>query len=130
GTTADHIARAALESMCGQSCELLVALKIDAGVDLSDVKVDGGASVNNHLMQFQADLLNAVIRRPVVPETTALGAAFLAGLAVNFWQDTAELTQRWKLDQQFTPNMPEQRREAYSRQWQRAIERATGWIQP
>src|SRR5205823_10420759 len=85
GTTAAHIARAAVESMAFQSKDLLEAMRADAGLSLSMLKVDGGASVNNRLMQFQADILNATVRRPVVAETTALGAAYLSGLAVGYW---------------------------------------------
>ena len=104
GTTAGHIARAALESMALQSRDLLEAMEKDAGEKLADLKVDGGASANNQLMQFQADILAVRIRRPAVAETTALGAAFLAGLAVGYWQDLDAVANCWKLQREFEPN--------------------------
>ena len=106
GTTAAHIARAAVESMAYQSRDLLEAMQKDAGVELKELKVDGGASVNNALMQFQADRIGRrKVRRPVVSETTALGAAYLAGLAVGFWRDTADVTRNWALEQEFAPQL-------------------------
>ena len=102
GSTAGHLARAALESIAFQTRDLMEAMQKDAGVSLSDLKVDGGASVNDDLMQFQSDILNATIRRPVVSETTALGAAYLAGLAVGFWNDVDDVQRNWALDREFT----------------------------
>jgi glycerol kinase len=96
-------------------------------VQLKDLKVDGGAAVNNGLMQFQADILGAAVRRPKVSETTALGAAYLAGLAVGYWQDEAEISQNWVLDQEFRPEMPQGEREARYGQWKRAVGRALDW---
>ncbi|MFT7643732.1 MAG: glycerol kinase, partial [Pirellulaceae bacterium] len=101
GTSAAHIARAAVESMAYQSMELLDAMQNDAGVKLKSLKVDGGAAVNDALLQFQADMLNCSVRRPVVAETTALGAAYLAGLAVGYWKDVDDVRQNWALDKQF-----------------------------
>src|SRR6266567_1140163 len=101
GSTIGHIARATLESMSYQTRDLLEAMRADAGLPLAMLKVDGGASVNNTLMQFQADILNATVRRPVVAETTALGAAYLAGLAVGYWQDLADVARNWALDREF-----------------------------
>src|SRR4051812_17965076 len=127
GTTAAHVARAAVESMAFQSKDLLEAMRADAGLPLAMLKVDGGASVNNGLMQFQADILNATVRRPVVAETTALGAAYLAGLAVGYWHDLSDISRNWALDREFKPQMPaDQRNERYS-QWQEAVKRTLGW---
>ena len=103
--TAAHIARAALESMAFQTGDVLAAMQDDAGIQLAQLKVDGGASVNNPLMQFQADLLGVPVVRPVVAETTALGAAYLAGLAVGFWNDIDDIQRNWALDREFRPNM-------------------------
>ncbi len=127
GTTAAHIARAALESMAFQSRDLLEAMQRDSGVPLADLKVDGGASVNNGLMQFQADILGTAVRRPKVAETTALGAAYLAGLAVGYWQNEAEISRNWVLDQEFKPNMPQPERERRYGLWTKAVQRALDW---
>src|SRR3954470_1592963 len=127
GTTAAHIARAAVESMAFQSKDLLEAMRADAGLPLAMLKVDGGASVNNGLMQFQADILNATVRRPVVAETTALGAAYLAGLAVGYWQDLSDISRNWALDREFKPQMPSDQRDQRYAQWKEAIRRTLGW---
>jgi glycerol kinase len=130
GTTAAHIARAAVDSMAFQSCDLLEAMRRDAGVPLHVLKVDGGASVNDGLMQFQADLLQAAVRRPVVSETTALGAAYLAGLAVGYWNDLADVSRNWALDREFLPQMPAAQRNACYSRWQKAVERTLAWETP
>jgi glycerol kinase len=127
GTTAAHIARAAVESMAFQSLELLEAMQQDLGVKLETLKVDGGASVNNTLMQFQSDLLDTVVRRPVVAETTALGAAYLAGLAVGFWQNQADIEKNWALQQQFEPAMEAATRDRLIAGWRRAVQRTLSW---
>ncbi|MEN6496054.1 MAG: glycerol kinase GlpK [Thermoguttaceae bacterium] len=127
GTTAAHIARAAVESMAYQTCDLVDAMRKDAGSRLAGVKVDGGASANNLLMQFQADLLGVNVCRPVVAETTALGAAYLAGLAVGYWQDTADITRNWALDREFQPQIPSDRREGLCRRWREAVRRSLDW---
>jgi len=127
GTTAGHLARAALESIAFQTRDLIVAMQKDAGVELSDLKVDGGASVNNDLMQFQSDILKASIRRPVVSETTALGAGYLAGLAVGFWSDVNDVQRNWALDRQFTPDMDGEERDVRYRRWQQAVQRSLQW---
>jgi glycerol kinase len=127
GSTAAHIARAAVESMAFQSKDLLEAMRADAGLPLAMLKVDGGASVNNTLMQFQADILSADVRRPVVAETTALGAAYLAGLAVGYWQDLADVARNWALDREFKPQMPAADRDARYAQWREAVKRSLGW---
>jgi glycerol kinase len=113
--------------MAFQSKDLLEAMRADAGLPLKMLKVDGGASVNNGLMQFQADILNATVRRPVVAETTALGAAYLAGLAVGYWQDLADVARNWALDQEFSPKMADDERDSRYRQWQEAVGRTLGW---
>ena len=130
GTTRAHIARAALEAIAFQSAELLKAMERDAGTPLNELRVDGGAAHNNLLMQFQADLLGVPVVRPQVTETTALGAAFLAGLAVGYWQDEAEIAALWRAEQRFDPAMPETRRAALFGDWQRAVERTLNWAKP
>ena len=127
GTTAGHIARAALESMAYQTRDLARAMEKDAGAPLVTLRVDGGASVNDGLMQFQADVLGVEVCRPSVPETTALGAAYLAGLAVGFWQDTAQIAQQWVLDRRFSPGMSAQKRESLCRRWEEAVRRSLDW---
>ncbi len=127
GTTAAHIALAAVESMAFQSRDLLEAMQRDSGVRLKVLKVDGGASVNNRLMQFQADLLGTVVRRPQVSETTALGAAYLAGLAVGYWQNEAEISRNWVLDQEFPPEMPTDERQTRYARWSQAVQRSLDW---
>lgn len=130
GTTAGHLARAAVESMAFQTRDLIEAMEKDAEIDLKMLKVDGGASINNDLMQFQADLLNATVRRPVVSETTALGAAYLAGLAVAYWHDLGDIARNWALDREFTPQMDEMERQRRCRGWRRAVQRALQWEEP
>jgi len=129
GTTAAHLARAAVESMAFQTRDLLDAMQKDTGCELSVLKVDGGASVNDHLMQFQADILGTTVRRPVVAETTALGAAYLAGLAVGYWHDTADVAGHWALDREFAPRIDSQQRDARYRNWQRAVTRSLDWAE-
>ncbi len=127
GTTAAHIARATLESIAFQVTDLLRAMEADAGVPLAELRVDGGATVNNLLTQFQADLLGVPVVRPQVSETTALGAAYLAGLAVGYWKDREEIASHWQIEKTFTPAMERARAAELCRQWQRALERAKGW---
>jgi glycerol kinase len=126
-TTSAHLARAALDSMAYQTRDVLEAMQKDAGLALGQLKVDGGAAVNDGLMQFQADVLGVPVRRPVVFETTALGAAYLAGLAVGFWRDAADLAHHWALDREFTPGMGEADRERLYRRWRKAVGRALDW---
>ena len=130
GTTAAHLARAAVESMAYQSRDLVDAMQREAGIKLGELKVDGGASLNNALLQFQADLLGATVRRPVVNETTALGAAYLAGLAVGYWTDQKEIAENWALDAEFHPAMPPEERERRYRRWLKAVERSRNWEEP
>ena len=129
GTNRGHIARAAIESIALQTLDIMDAMQKDAGVPLTTLRVDGGASRNNMLMQCQANLTGVVVERPTVTETTALGAAYLAGLAVGFWESEEQLCAQWKLDRRFEPNMPEDRRQELLHQWHRAVERAKSWIE-
>lgn len=126
-TTAAHIAHAALESIAYQSSEVLDMMQRATSLKLSRLKVDGGASVNNRLMQFQANVLDVTVQRPRVTETTALGAAYLAGLAVGYWQDTSDIAKHWVLDREFTPDCSEQIRAQLVRGWRRAVERSLAW---
>jgi glycerol kinase len=127
GTTTAHIARAALDSMAYQTREVLDAMQQDSGTPLGVLKVDGGASVNNLLMQFQSDVLGVDVQRPVVQETTALGAAYLAGLAVGFWKDQEDVRRNWALDRQFKPAMAGDKREQLYRRWKKAVARSLDW---
>ena len=129
-TTAGHVARATVESMAYQSLDVVRAMEADAGASMTSLRVDGGAAVNNALMQFQADLLGTGVQRPVVGETTALGAAYLAGLAVGFWADQDDVTRNWALDRQFEPHSTPAERERLAAGWQRAVERSRGWAEP
>lgn len=127
GTTKDHIIRAALDSMAYQTKDVIGAMEADSGIKLQALKVDGGAAANKVLMQFQADLLGVPVERPRVIETTALGAAYLAGLAVSFWRSREELAGRWQLDRRFESQMDEVRREKLYNGWKRAVARAMEW---
>jgi glycerol kinase len=127
GTTTAHIARAALDSMAYQTREVLEAMQQDSGTPLAVLKVDGGAAVNNLLMQFQSDVLGVDVQRPVVQETTALGAAYLAGLAVGFWKDQEDVRRNWALDRQFKPEMAADKREHLYRRWKKAVARSLDW---
>jgi len=127
GTTKAHIARAALEAIAFQSAEVLMAMQRDAGQSLVELRVDGGATANDLLMQFQADLLGVPVVRPKVTETTALGAAYLAGLAVGFWGSTDEVAANWKVDRRFEPAMPRDAATARLKQWERAVARSREW---
>lgn len=129
GSTREHFARAALDSMAYQSCDLLDAMNNESGLPLTELKVDGGASANNLLMQFQSDLLNVAVMRPKVQETTALGAAYLAGLAVGYWKSLADIAKNWQLDREFHPAMEEAERSALRHRWNRAVERSLDWEQ-
>jgi glycerol kinase len=127
GTTAAHIARAALESIAFQSADMLAAMERDASLKLAELRVDGGATANDLLMQFQADLLGVPVVRPHVAETSALGAAYLAGLAVGYWDGPEDVTRNWALDREFTPTMDAARRERLYRGWKKAASRALDW---
>ncbi|MBI3492374.1 MAG: glycerol kinase GlpK [Acidobacteria bacterium] len=127
GTSAGHLARAALESIAYQVTDLLEAMRADAGIPLKELRVDGGAATNNTLMQFQADLLGVPVVRPAVTETTALGAAYLAGLAVGYWKSVDEVSGQWKIDRRFEPKMPPAAVNALRQRWTKALESARGW---
>jgi glycerol kinase len=129
GTTAAHIARAALESVAFQSAELLDAMQQDSTTPLQELRVDGGGSTNDAMMQFQADILGVPVIRPKVTETTALGAAYLAGLAVGFWSGQDELRTLWQVGKRFEPNMSGDQREERMHTWKRAVERSQGWVE-
>jgi glycerol kinase len=130
GTSSGHIARAALESIAYQVADLLDAMAADAGIPLKELRVDGGAATNNMLMQFQADLLGVPVVRPAVTETTALGAAYLAGLAVAYWKSVDEVSGQWKVDQRFEPTMPRAAVNTLRARWSEALERSKGWERP
>ena len=127
GTTAAHIARATLEGIAFQVADVLTAMKKDAGLDLGELRVDGGAAANDLLMQIQADLLGVPVVRPKVTETTALGAAYLAGLAVGYWSDADEIAEQWQVDRRFEPAMGEDQRASLTEAWVRALDRARAW---
>jgi len=127
GASGAHIARAALEAIAFQSVDVLTAMQKDAGITLTELRVDGGATANNLLMQIQADLLGVPVVRPKVLETTALGAGYLAGLAVGYWQDAADVAANWRVDRVFEPAMARDRALELSAGWNKAVERARGW---
>jgi glycerol kinase len=127
GSTAAHIARAALDSIAYQTLEVLQAMKNDSGIDIRELRVDGGATVNNNLMQFQADLLQANVVRPRITETTALGAAYLAGLAVNYWNGLNEIREQWQVDKTFKPSITANETLLMFKGWKRAVNAALSW---
>ena len=127
GTGRNHIIRAALESIAYQTCDVLHAMEEDTGLPLRELRVDGGASANNFLMQFQADIVDRTIRRPMIRETTALGAAYLAGLATGVWRDLDDIRSQWTLDRLYEPQMPAGQRETLLAGWHKAVGRTRGW---
>ena len=127
GANRNHIIRATLEAIAYQSKDLIEAMEEDSGIKLSSLKVDGGAVANNFLMQFQSDILDAEVLRPEVTETTALGAAYLAGLAVGFWNDKDEITERWNLDRLYEPELEEEKRATMYKGWKKAVTRSQNW---
>jgi glycerol kinase len=127
GTTNAHIARAALDSIAYQSLDVLKAMEADSGIEIGELRVDGGACANNLLMQFQADLLGVAAVRPRISETTALGAAYLAGLAVGYWSNIGELESQWQLDRRFSPAMQQADVQQCTAGWQRAVNAAKAW---
>ncbi len=130
GTTKAHFARAALEGIAYQVSDVLDAMQSDAEIRLTELRVDGGASANNLLMQLQADLLDVPVVRPRVLETTALGVAYLAGLAVGYWQNREAIAQQWQVDKTFSPTMPQQQVRALKTGWQKALARSNAWVEP
>lgn len=127
GSTSAHIARAALDSIAYQTLEVLKAMQKDSGIDIRELRVDGGATVNNNLMQFQSDLLQAKVVRPKITETTALGAAYLAGLAVNYWSSITEIRKQWQVDRIFSPQLKEDETTDLIKGWKRAVKAAEAW---
>ncbi|WP_025642678.1 glycerol kinase GlpK [Schnuerera ultunensis] len=127
GANKNHIIRAALESIAYQTRDVLEAMQEDSGIDLQDLRVDGGAVANNFLMQFQSDILGVPVHRPEIIETTALGAAYLAGLAVGFWSDKEEITKRWSVDRVFETEMEDEEKERLYKGWKKAVERSHKW---
>jgi len=127
GTTSAHIARAALDSIAYQTLEVLLAMQNDSGIDIRELRVDGGATVNNQLMQIQSDLLQVNVVRPKITEITALGAAYLAGLAVNYWSDIADLKQQWQIDRTFSPKIEAEENHSLIKGWHRAVNAAKAW---
>jgi len=127
GSTSAHIARAALDSIAYQTLEVLLAMQKDSGIDIRELRVDGGATVNNQLMQFQSDLLQTKVVRPKITETTALGAAYLAGLAVNYWSNISEIRQQWQIDRTFSPQIEESETHSLIKGWHRAVNAAKAW---
>ena len=127
GSNASHIARAALDSIAYQTMDVLKAMEADSGIRIKELRVDGGATVNNLLMQFQSDIMNTTVVRPVITETTALGAAYLAGLAVGYWPNMEAIQNQWQVDKRFTAAMEEEEREKLTKQWQRSVKAAKAW---
>lgn len=127
GTTSAHIARAALDSIAYQTLEVLLAMQNDSGIDIRELRVDGGATVNNQLMQIQSDLLQVNVVRPKITEITALGAAYLAGLAVNYWSDINDVKQQWQIDRTFSPRIEAEENHALIKGWHRAVNAAKAW---
>ncbi|MEJ2292910.1 MAG: FGGY-family carbohydrate kinase, partial [Deinococcales bacterium] len=129
GSSAGHLARAALEAIAFQVADVVVAMQSDSGAPIRELRVDGGASRNDLLMQLQADILGVPVVRPTITETTALGAAYLAGLAVGFWSGREELAGHWTVERRFEPAMDDRRRAALLHDWRRALERAGKWVE-
>jgi glycerol kinase len=129
GSTSAHIARAALDSIAYQTLEVLLAMQNDSGIEIRELRVDGGATVNNRLMQFQSDLLQANVVRPKITETTALGAAYLAGLAVNYWGDIKEIKKQWQIDRTFSPQIKAEDTYSLVKGWHRAINASKVWAE-
>jgi glycerol kinase len=127
GSSSAHLARAALDSIAYQTLDVLNAMEADAGIRIAELRVDGGATVNNQLMQFQSDLLGCKVVRPEVTETTALGAAYLAGLSVGYWKNIEEIRQQWQINREFSPSMPEEKRTTLVAGWQKAVKAAIAW---
>ena len=127
GSSNAHIARAALDSIAYQTYDVLKAMEADAGIHIRELRVDGGATVNNQLMQFQSDILNTKVVRPKITETTALGAAYLAGLAVGYWKNVEEIQQQWQVDKSFSQSMVDAKRNELVNGWQRAVKASIAW---
>ena len=127
GVNKYHIIRATLESLAFQTSDVLRAMELDSGIHMSALKVDGGACRNNFLMQFQADIINTPVRRPECVETTAMGASYLAGLAVGFWGSKEDVVRNWSIDREFMPMMGDEERAKELAGWHQAVESTRGW---
>jgi glycerol kinase len=127
GSSNAHIARAATDSIAYQTYDVLKAMEADSGIQIKELRVDGGATVNNHLMQFQSDILNCKVVRPKITETTALGAAYLAGLAVGYWKNIDDIQHQWQIDKEFSPAMNNKKRIELLYGWQRAVKASIAW---
>ena len=127
GSNNAHIAKAALDSIAYQTYDVLKSMEADSGIHIKELRVDGGATVNNQLMQFQSDILNTKVVRPKITETTALGAAYLAGLAVGYWKNVGEIQEQWQVDKEFSPEMDDTSRNELVNGWQRAVKASIGW---
>ena len=127
GVNKYHIIRATLESLAYQTNDVIAAMQADSGITLSALKVDGGACANNFLMQFQSDIINAPVNRPVCVETTAMGAAYLAGLAVGYWDSKEAVIKNWQIDRVFKPEMSDEDRSANVKGWNKAVKCSYGW---
>jgi glycerol kinase len=127
GSNRSHLARAALDSIAYQTYDMVKAMEADSGIHIKELRVDGGATVNNKLMQFQSDILNCKVIRPTITETTALGAAYLAGLAVGYWKNVGEIQQQWQVNKEFSPVVKEEKRNTLVKGWQRAVRASIAW---
>ncbi|MFA6469339.1 MAG: glycerol kinase GlpK [Bacteroidota bacterium] len=127
GSTDAHIARAALESICYQTYDVLKAMEADSGINIAELRVDGGATANNLLMQFQSDILGVNVVRPTITETTALGAAYLAGLAVGYWKNMDDIQEQWQVNKTYSPQMKKDAVDSLLRGWQKAVNAAVAW---
>jgi glycerol kinase len=127
GSSNAHIAKAAIDSIAYQAYDVLKAMEADAGISIAELRVDGGGTINNSLMQFQSDILNTKVIRPKITETTALGAAYLAGLAVGYWKNIDEIKKQWQVDKEFSPTMKDDKRNELVSGWQRAVKAAINW---
>jgi glycerol kinase len=129
GTTRDHLIRATLESIAYQTRDVLEVMRTDSGIDLQELRVDGGACANDFLMQFQSDILGVPVERPEIIETTTLGAAYLAGLAVGFWKDKSSIAEQREVNRKFLPDMGEEKREGLYAGWKKAVQRSMHWAE-
>jgi glycerol kinase len=127
GTRREHVIRAVLEAIAFQSRDVFEAMQADSGIRISELKVDGGASVSNFLMQFQADIMNVRVRRPEITETTALGAVYLAGLGIGIWKSKEEIARSWSLGKEYEPAMEDSARNSLYKNWKRAVDRSLKW---
>jgi glycerol kinase len=130
GVTKGHIARAALEGIAYQVADVIDAMEADSGIETKELRADGGAAANELLLQFQSDILGIPVVRPETLETTALGAAYLAGLAVGYWDDQEEIRTQWKIDRTFTPSMDPGQVDKLRTDWDKALERSKAWVEP